>query len=142
MEHRSLITDDFAVKLMKLQSTGGIKSKEEVKQRVLDIANFLGGFMIASHLSDYNRRFSRYLKKFDSGIVDVVSELTEEKKTRIFNTAGSNWLISTLSLNSFAKQKAEISGLSLFEAEDAVLSMMVTNGRAHHGMPRQATARK
>ena len=142
MEHSSKLSNEAALRLLRLQSVRGLKGREQVKARILEIAEALGAAMICSHLSDYSRRFSKILRDEPVGVVDLILELSDEGKIRVFSSAGSNWVLPLERLKVSAERKAELSGMEPYEAEDWVTSLMIKNGRAHLGMPERTVSKK
>ena len=129
----SMITDEQALDLMVLQSTGGIKSLSDVKKKILGLSEYLGQLMIASNLQNYNRRFARHALKHGSDFNTVMRELVQDHGLSISNVANVNWVLPAC-LESHTKDMAEMKGIDVFEARDQVTDLMIRNGRKFLGL--------
>ena len=85
--------DEMNLKLLRLFSTKGIKTREEMKGRVLELAQ---AFMLgdgALSLRDTNKRFSKPLRASGATLFEIAHELVSEGRVYLKVEAGKQYLI-------------------------------------------------
>jgi hypothetical protein len=117
---------EYSGKLIQLYATGNLNSKEEIKTRLVEIADFFLEHNIAVSMRDMNRRFSRVLKKNNEKLSSLLVELQAEDRIRSAHHENRAWILSK---NLYVvAEDFQLSSDMPGEAVERFISELIANG--------------